>query len=164
MTTNRKPPRVTLGSLATGVTVTAQYNPETLEEVLAVVYSKCKVQGLSHQVLQYEHTDNLSVKFDLAFDALSHEAYDVGQARKWLQSLCYSPKAGGAPPRVLFSWPGLFMLTSVVDKLTFKHKRFAWAGLLEPTWFVVSVALSEIRDTRITSEDVARDGTVRSSA
>ena len=164
------------------VVLSAQYNPEAIEEDLAVAYSEAKVMGLSHKVLQYENTDNYQCSFDLAFDAFgTGSSYGTGNgnfngvkgiplatqitgARNYLMSLCYpseqaSSIKSGAPTRVMFCWPGLISLTAVVKKLKFKHKRFAWYGLdLASTWFICSVTIEEIRDTTLTSEQVAAHG------
>lgn len=169
-----RPPRVTLGALSTGVVMSAQYNPDSLEEDLAVVYQKIKIQGLSHQVLQYEHTENYTASFDLAFDGLSTSlarglSDNIIQARNWLQSLMVSSRqassvATGGPTRVMFIWPGMIGLTCVITKLKFQSKRFAWTGLdVAATWFIVKVTIEEIRDTRLYAEDVAASGTLRTS-
>ncbi len=168
------PPRVTLGALATGKTMSAQYNPETLEEDLAAVYQKVKVQGLSHQVQQYEHTECWAASFDLAFDALSVGesrglSADIRDSRNFLQSLLYPTRGAGsaaanAPTRVMFVWPGMVSLTCVVLTEKFKHKRFSWAGVdLSSTWYVCSMKVDEIRDTRLFADEVAARGTLRSS-
>ena len=143
-----------------------QYNPDALEEDLDVAYQKTKILGMSHDVLQYQHTGSHKVTFDLAFDAFSFVEYDVDAARKRLLSLCY-PKRGagniaaGGPPRLLFVWPGFFSMTCVLEKLKFKHKRFAWVGDPNTTWFVCSVTLQEIRDTRLFGDEVLSKGTRR---
>lgn len=169
-----QPPRVTFGALSTGTTMSAQYNPETLEEDLAVVYQKIKVQGLSHTVLQYEHTESWACSFDLAFDSYSVSlarglSDDIQQARNFLQSMCYPQRGSGniasaAPSRLQFVWPGMISLTAVVNSLKFKHKRFAWTGVdLKSTLFVVSMKIEEIRDTRLYADDVLNRGTQRAS-
>jgi hypothetical protein len=168
------PPRMTIGSLDTGVTLNAMYNPDDWEDTLAAAYQKIKVQGLSHQVLQFEHTENWTATFKLAFDALSASTQrgissDIVASRNWLQSLVY-PKRGagsiaqGAPTRVILFWPGMVSLVAVVTKLKFENKRFSWTGLnLAATWFICSITIEEIRDTRLFSDQVAATGTIRTS-
>lgn len=170
MPTAPRPPRVTLGALSgfRGA-FDAQYNPDSLEETLGAVYAKVKVQGMSHQPMQFEHSENWAASFDLAFDAFSSESYDINMTRNMLQSwVCPQRGSGsiasGAPTRVLFYWPGLITMSTVIMKLKFKHKRFGWPGLdMATTWFVCSVSLEEIRDTRLFADDVERSGTIRSS-
>jgi hypothetical protein len=163
---------MTLGSIDTGDTLAAQFNPESLEEELGAAYQKLKVQGLSHQVKQFEHTEDWTAKFELTFDALSDQSFlgpnpDIQRPRRLLQSWVY-PKPGSgkvltsAPTRVLFVWPGVIIITAVITKMTFKHTRFNFMGAdITPTLFKASLTVEEIRDTLLLASDVLRQGTVR---
>ena len=53
-------------------------------------------------------------------------------------------------------------LTCVVTALSFKYGRFNLDGT--PVQFTAKVALEEVRDVRLLSEDVLQDGTQRSGA
>ncbi len=164
----QRPDRMTITNLVTASTVEMQYNPTEIEETLAVVYAHQVIPGLSHEVLQYTNTKNLAISFDLAFDALANSKdYDVDDAlnaRRFLQSLCYPRRGattirGGAPARSLFVWPNLYTLSTVITSLKIKFTRFALNGT--PTAFVASLQIEEIRDFRLTAEDVLADGTQR---
>jgi hypothetical protein len=183
--TTATPPRVTFQNLANGVTMNAQYNPASFEEDIGAVYQKIKIQGLSHQVLQFEHTENYTAKFDLTFDQFSTGlarglSDNIMTARNNILSWVYPTRAGsgsvasGGPGRIMFVWPLMVSLTGVITKLTFKNKRFAWGGVdpttqtgaqqntgsLVATWFTVSVTLEAIRDTPIYADQIAASGTV----
>ena len=87
--------------------------------------------------------------------------------RRFLLSLCYPSGAAGSivdggPPRVLFVWPELFSMTVVVSGLKIRHTRFARTG--GTTRYFATLTVEEIRDVRITSEDVRRQGTRRSTS
>lgn len=159
------PPKMYLQDLKTLETVEMQFNPEKLEETIAVEWARLKPLGLSHEVLQYDHTGNHKVAFELIFDALAAGGTDrMNVARRFLLSLCYSKKGAqtvsdGEATRVLFVWPGFMSLTSVITSLKFTHTRFNVAAA--PTLSACSVALEEIRDVRLFSEDVREMGTQR---
>ena len=63
---------------------------------------------------------------------------------------------------MLFIWPRFISLTCVITALSFKYSRFRLDGT--PVQFTAKVAFEEIRDVRLYSEDVLRDGTQRSGA
>lgn len=181
------PERMTIFNLKTGFGISAQFNPEELNEKMAAVYNRLAVLGLSHQPMQYQYTENLKVAFDLGFDAMSerdiitqgggamHSAFahtvtpvmqGIQGARRFMMSLLLPSRgaqdvSGGAPPRCQFIWPQLYSITCRVTSLTGTHKRFAMKGL--PTSFVLKVELEEVRDVRLYSEDVFDMGTVRAA-
>lgn len=165
--TKRKPVRMSLANLNTGVSISAQFNPSELEEKISVNYAKLSVLGLSHKPQQYQNTDSLDFDFELAFRSFDDDGNkmdDVAYARRFLMSLCYKRRGsttvvGGAPPRVLFVWPKLISLSAIVTSLTFRHAKFDPDG--PPTQFAVKVGLEEIRDTALFSEDVLANGTLR---
>ena len=167
-TAARRPARMSLANLATGESIEAQFNPSGLEESLEVNWTRQVVPGLSHQPLQFVHTGNDKFNLELLFEALEATGLDdLLLARRFLQSLCYPRRGaqdviGGAPPRVLFVWPTIASLTTVITSLAFKYERFNVAGT--PTRFTVKVSLEEIRDVRLFADDVLRSGTRRSGA
>ncbi len=165
----QKPIRMSIRDLNTGELLEAQFNPTNLDESITVDWARLKPPGLSHEVLQYDHTENYKPgPLELVFDALG-EGWSVdriGEARKFLLSVCYSKSGAqsvreGEATRVLLFWPNLMSLTCVLTSLKIKHSRFNLAG--QPTYFVATVALEEIRDARLFSEDVRNSGTVRSA-
>lgn len=164
-----RPDRMTITDLVSGESVEMQYNPTEIEEGLAVVYGKLTIPGQSHTIGQYTNTGPLGVTFDLAFDALANakdfDWDDAMNARNFLHSLCYAKRGAGsvragAPPRCLFVWPNLYSLTTRIQSLKIRFTRFAKNG--KPTAFSCSCVIEEIRDMRLTSEDVLDYGTQRS--
>jgi hypothetical protein len=124
--------------------------------------------GSSHEKLHYDHTENHKVTFELTYDALTGDGAvdDNLDARKFLMSLCYAKRGArtvreGAPSRILFVWPEMISITAVISELKFKHQRFNAEG--KSTFFKVDVSLEEIRDLRLTSEEVRQNGTQRVS-
>lgn len=182
---------MTLTNVETGLALSAQYNPEELDEQLEADYKRLAVQGLSHEPLQYIQTKNLKIEMELGFDETSTDLIAVSipaqpqlgahnpqpekygaqttpaYMRRFLQSFMYARKEGGdgilgaGTPRALFTWPGLFSVESKITKLSFKHKRFNLA--LKNVIFTVKVSLEESRMTRIYSEDLLARGTERSA-
>lgn len=160
-----RPPRMTITRLDTGASVSAQFNPDEVQEELTVNYAELPVVGLSHRPMQYVGTSNLLLNYDLGFDVLSIEGGSAIAARTFLHSVCYASKQAqgitdGGTPELLFSWPNLYSLVCRMQKLSITFKRFNITGL--PTLFVASVSLSEARVTRLYSEDVLNYGTLRS--
>lgn len=177
---SEQPARVMIGNADTLSWLSAQYNPETVTEQLEAVYKAIEVQGLSHEPLQYDHTRNLTLSFSLNFDGLtgrlvmfsdgplqqvtSIEDGTPERARRFLHSLFYprqgaSNVAGGAPPKTLFVWPGLFSLLGRMTKLQINHKRFE--SSMKSSWFTAELGFTEARVNRLTSEDVLAFGTQR---
>ena len=170
--------RMSITDLTTLEEVEMQFNPSELTETVRIDWARLRIPGLSHERLQFNHTENYKATFRLIFDALTENSSGISirrgndaarnlDTRNFLMSLCY-PKQGaatvsdGEAPRVLLVWPNLISLTAKIDELKFHHSRFALDGT--PTFFEVDITLEEIRDTRLTSEDVRASGTQRSSS
>lgn len=162
------PARMHLVDLSTGEDLEVFFNPEQLEEELQVAYARLTVPGLSHQPLQYTNTGNQGVTLDLyARGNTPGERVLIEDFRRFLQSLCYPRgNAGtiddGAPPRVLFVWPLVWTWTCKVTSLRITSTQFSQDGRISR--YVASVTLEEIRDVRLTSDDVRRHGTRRSAS
>lgn len=162
----RRPARILIANKSTGKSITAQFNPTEFEEALDVDWARHTIPGLSHQPLQFVHTGNTKFTMELNFVAITaEELKQIHFARRFLQSLCYPPRGaadvtGGGPPRALFIWPNVVSLNCVINSLAFKYTRFNLDGT--PVAFTVKVALEEIRDVRLLSEEVLEDGTERS--
>lgn len=155
----KRPARGTLGNVETGETLSFQFNPDEVKEELSVDFTRLAPIGYSHKPLQFKGTDNRTMGFELVFDAMSENGGvdRINSARRFLMSLCYPMKtagdvASGGPPRALLIWPGLGKLTGRITKVGFTHKRFNQQ--LKPTLSIANIAIEEIRDTRIFSEDV----------
>lgn len=164
----QRSPKMYLQDLKTLEIMEAQFNPAKLDEVIAIAWNDLVIPGLSHARKQYSHTKNHAISFELIFDSLAAgNVIDLDDARKFLISICYSKKGAqnvqdGEATRVLFVWPNLFSLTCVVTNLKMSHTAFNLQG--RPIYTTATLALEEIRDARLFSEDVRNDGTQRTSA
>lgn len=161
------PDRLSIVNLANGEQLDAQFNPEELQETLGAVYARQAVPGLSHQVKQFVHTEDLVTTFTLYFSSYPgpvRHALNM-RARRFLMAACHPRSVGagsisrGGAPRLLFVWPELYALTCVLTKVTFAHKIFRRAGA--PVAFTCGVTLEEIRDAFVGMEDVLQLGTER---
>ncbi len=168
-TAGQTPARMSIANVSSGDSIDAQFNPTEFEEALEVNWARQTVPGLSHQPLQFIHTGNTKFTLELNFEVQdpTTDLDQIHHARRFLQSLCYPRRGaedviGGGPPRVLFVWPKVVSLTCVVTALSFKYGRFNLDGT--PVQFTAKVALEEVRDVRLLSEDVLQDGTQRSGA
>lgn len=161
---------MSLGNLATGDSLVMQYNPEGLNEKLEAVFNELIIQGQSHPQLQYGSTKaHTFPSVKLSFDRLISQGpgglrYDTAKARRWLLSIMYSSRASkdvasGAPPRILFVWPGLISMRCHVGSLELDNWRFGLDG--KPTGFHATLEMKEVRDVRIYMEDVLASGTER---
>jgi hypothetical protein len=126
------------------------------------------VPGMSHQPLQFINTGNLTFPLDLYARAFSfQDRVAIEDFRRFLHSLCYPKGDAGTiddktPPRVLMVWPHVWSITCVVTSLKIVATSFAIDGRISR--YMATVSLEEIRDGRLTSEDVRRHGTRRSPA
>lgn len=144
----------------------AHFNPSEMRETIKAIWSEIPIPGMSHKRLQYHLTENVPFQFDLHFDALQMTGAStyrglegpagVSQARRFLQSLCFARSGEQAPPRVLFFWPNFLSITCVVTQEDWRYTMFQTDGT--PRRFTCSMLLKEIRDTRLLSGDVLRDG------
>ena len=163
----QRPARMSIANVSTGDYVEAQFNPTEFEESLEVNWARQTVPGLSHQPLQYVNTGNVKFPLELNFEVQdpTTDLDAIQRARRFLLSLCYPRRgaadvASGGPPRALFIWPNVVSLTCVITALSFKYSRFNLEGT--PVQFVAKVSLEEIRDVRLSSEDVLASGSQRS--
>ena len=161
------PQKVQLVNIEVDKTLDAQFNPTEFEEQLGVNYSKMTVPGLSHQVIQYTNTENVSYSLELFFDATDlgiQGSARILESRRFLYAACH-PLAtpgrivGGGAPRILFIWPDMISLMCVMTKLSFKYTRFN--KYLGPTAYTANVTLEEIRSSLVTMEEVLENGTTR---
>lgn len=164
------PTRMQLTNLATNDTLSVQFNPTEFEEALGANYAKLAVPGLSHQVLQYGYTENVTYNLELFNNAVGNGAEGrdrIMAARTFLYAAVHPQsdvsgirKAGA--PRILFSWPDTIALTCVITKLSFRYTNFDFFG--RPSAYTASVALEEVRDSFVSMNDILTAGTQRSSA
>lgn len=159
------PPKLTLTNITSGSTLEVMFNPSELEEQLTANWSELTVPGLSHQVLQYSHTTNEQFTLELFWRATTRAEFEtIAMARRWLKSVLYPRQgaedvAGGAPPRVLVVWPGMLSMQCVVRSLRFRHQMFN--KYARSRVYTATAQCSEIRDVRLTMEDVLDDVSLR---
>ncbi len=165
-----RPDRVTIGSVLTRETLEAEFNPVEFTEKVRPMYARIAPLGNSHLVLQYTHTENHSVDFDLAFSVFTREMSQtqalakIQDARRFLLSLCYASKRSqtvveAKPSDVLFVWPTMIAFTTVITDLKIKHTDFNKRAT--STRFVASITIDENRTTKLFAEDVRSGGTMR---
>lgn len=149
----------------------AQFNPTEFEIALKAVYKDHAIPGMSHQLKQFSHTDNISLKFDLFFQVMDNPARldprqglftvdDRARAEAFLFSLCV-PRgdislARNRPPSVMVAWPGFLTFEAVMLDVSFKYTEFSARG--QPTQVTASCSMSEIRDLRYTSTQAREQG------
>ena len=162
------PDRLALANLVTGDVLELQFNPEELTEKVEAIYARLQVQGMSHELMQYGGTKNLTMECTAKFDAATNYRggkFDIAWARRFLMSSVYAPKStasvvgASAPSSILFMWPNLF---TMVTKLTVYSGRlwtFRHDGSLM-RWDA-KLTFEECRDYRLWAEDVYEQGTQR---
>lgn len=150
-------------------------NPSGLEESIGVNWKRQSVVGFSHPILQFASTDAHSLpgvdfyvdRYQMSRDLGKNvTAKDFLAFKRFCQSLTVPPRgaenvAGGSPPRVLFVWPEVVSLVCVVANVSIRYERFAHDG--SPVAYRVRVDFLEIRDSRMTSEEIFDDGSQRAS-
>ena len=161
-----RPPRISMGNLRTGEIVEMPLFPESFNEEISVSWSKLQILGMSHEPKQYSNTGNYRIPgLILPFQSLDAEVIDrYHDIRNFLMSLTVPPegasdiRSGGAD-RIMFFWPQMISMTCNIESLRFSHERFNRFG--RSTSFRATIDLEEIRDVRLTSEDVRVSGTRR---
>ena len=181
-TLSQEAPKVRFINLENREEVVAQFNPPNLDESVSVSYARLPILGMSHQAMQYQYTDNYKTTIELFWCSI-HDNLRGGsgpqpdgpfsiisshkESRNKLLSWCYPKKdagsiAGGAPPRLLFVWPGQISFTCIITQLTFKTTHWDVQG--NPVQWSSSVAIEEIRDARLSQSEVRQFGTLRGSS
>lgn len=163
---DERPPAMSITNLVTGETLSAQFNPEELDEKLEAQYERQKVQGHSHQPLQYSNTTNQTISFTLIFDDIAdnREQVAIEEARKFLLSCLYpvltvESHVQQAPPLLHFFWPGIFSIVAKLTSLDGKHTLFKYNATMR-RW-EVKITLEEVADAKIYSSRVRTYGTLR---
>jgi hypothetical protein len=156
------PPKLYLQDLGTLERLDAQFNPSSFDNSIRVNWTKQKIPGLSHQKFQYDNTENEKINLELIFDSFfTNDVSKLEDATRFIASLCYR-KGDGSMSRFLVLWPNVLSLVCVIDgDLKFKTTRFN--SNAARTYVTITLPLSEIRDTRLTSEDVRSVGLQRHS-
>jgi hypothetical protein len=164
------PVRGLVCNLRTGEAMSFLLNPTELREQVQVNYSRLQVPGLSHEILQFSSTGNVTLPVELYLNKYFARAVsaeddpDILAFKRFLQALTVpaggaSDVASGGPPRALLVWPGLVSLTCVVTSLEFRYEQFGARG--EVLVYRAQVNFEEIRDVRMTSEEMRVQGSLR---
>lgn len=155
-----KPPRCFLVNVTTAESLDCLFNPTQLAEKVQVNWNRLQVPGLSHQVLQFQGTGNRqfsAVEFylDKVFAAEQPGDTDIMEFRRFLRSLTVPPEGtdgvpATAPPRVLFIWPGVLSVETVLTDVEFQYRQFGSNGAV--LVYAATCSFEEILDARVTSE------------
>lgn len=166
---NARPPRVVFKNLQTRELVSAPYVPNQFTEEVSTNWARLESIGQSHSTLHYVNTDNYALKgIEFYFNAESiQEAEEIHDIRRFLMAACYAPAQAGsifasAPPRILMVWQQMIRMTFIIENLKIDHQKFNKKGLT--TRYVAKMDLTEIRDLRLTSNEVRVVGTKRDEA
>lgn len=155
---------VTIGNLATGEFIIAQYSPMKVSEELSSMFEELKVLGLSHQPLQYSGTTNHKLSLALEFHGAPSLQQTAAQQRRFLLANHYPARASRdgrstGPSGIVVDWPNLFSLVCAQMTTKIEHTVFLPSGA--PQRFEATLTFAELRDVRLYAEDVSRIGTVR---
>jgi len=137
-----------------------QFNPRKLPEKLKAVWTAHTVPGMSHQPLQYSHTENLAFTLELVWVVRNddHQA-KMQEARGFLQSLMVPWKGHTSPPRALLNWPKMVSLNVVVTE--FEGEGSVFDKDLGAVVYTAKLSCQEIRDARYYGDDVLKTGPMR---
>lgn len=155
--------KMSLVNLATAEPFEVMFNPTDFEEKVSVKWKRVAIPGMSHELLQYENTSNVTFGFEFFCRATNRETKQLTMDfRNFILALCYPSEGAtsvptGAPPRVLVVWPRLLSMTCVVQNVAFKNEAFDPTDL-SLLRLKANVDFEEIRDVRLTSESVRTHG------
>lgn len=155
--------------------IKAGFNPSEIQTSIKAQWAEHVIPGRSDRPMHYVSTENLSMKFELFWDAampglrggavnpdaskLTGEGITpIDKARNFVMALPY-PLAStatiqlNAPPRVLFFWPGYLSLTGVVMSVDIRDEDW-WAvpNGVQLRRFRASFDVRAIRDVRSQSK------------
>jgi hypothetical protein len=160
------PRRMSLANVETGETRVMQFNPTKVTISIEAFYNRLKSPGASHEELQYSNTGNTRCTFRASLDGRAQGAPDVNDFLNYFLANLSPPEDAstvttGAPPRVLFSWPGWIALVTRQPKLTANATRFSPEG--PPDYLELDFELEESRTSRLGSGLVRRSGLRRAA-
>lgn len=145
-------------------TMPALINPDTFQERLGANYSLGNVLGLSHQSIQYTHTESRTIPMELQISELvlvqkgwAGRVTDLMQWKKFFQSLVVPTVLGLAPPQIKIVWPeAKLAFTGVVRSVEVTYESFAPTG--RPMAYVISLEFLEVARRLMTSSRVRAHG------
>lgn len=177
--TTARPPRCLLVNVITGETMECLFNPTQISEKLQVNWNRLSVPGLSHQVLQFQSTGNRQLSgvefyldrfFASKQPGWSHTSCaarpcdlgspDIMEFRSFIRALTVPPAGtedvpDTAPPRMLFIWPNVVTVETVVTDVEFQYRQIATDGKV--LVYSATVSFEEILDVRVTSEQLREE-------
>lgn len=139
-----------------------QINPNQVKVNGQANWPRIAVPGLSHEVLQYSHTNSRELSFQLQWSALESVRRNrltklrddpnrpgttriVNQYRHFLASFLQPLERGFAPSRARLVWPDFMHILGVITKINFNFTKFASSG--SPMAFNANIDIVEIRTT-----------------
>lgn len=161
-------PKLVITNLYSGDELIAQFNPSTLREQLGANWSRLQVPGLSHERLQFVHTENFKLNLAMQFRAdQQSELVSIHRARRLLLSWCYPREVandvvGGGAPRLLLTWPKMLAMGCVLTAVSIEHTLFTVDA--QSRRFLATLQLEEIRDVAVFFQDVVEDSDLRFGA
>lgn len=137
-------------------------NPAQVKVNGVANWPRIAVPGLSHEVMQYSHTNSRELSFQLQWSALEslrrngmHALRDspgrpgsvrvITQYRHFLYSFLQPLERGLAPSRARLVWPDFLHIVGVITKVNFTFTKFASSGA--PMAFSADIDMVEHRVT-----------------
>jgi hypothetical protein len=160
--------KVTLVNMRTMEEQPVLANPQDLETALEVNWNNLVVPGLSHEILQYRNTSNVSFPLALECTEFDFSREVMDDFERFLEACCY-PDYGaqgilqGAPPNILIVWPKVLSMTVVIKSFNVKRTQFA-ADDGRCIRYTANLKVEEKRDGRLGASDVRARGMRRSAA
>ncbi len=162
------PPKASFFNLSSGEIKDFFFNPTTLEQNMGTAnYDRVSYPGLPHQRLAYQGNTNPTVALEIYVDKIfldqaNQRSIDVVDFKKYLQALMLPVEGdgltvGSAPPRVIFAWPNVVHFTAVARSLVFQNRTFS-QETAEVLIYTATLTLEEVRDVRLSSEEVRQGG------
>lgn len=158
-------PKMMVINIASNESVSVQFNPTEFQTKIRAVWVKQIMPGLSHEPLQFSHTENQSFSFELFYRASTiEEQATLMRVQNFFQALCIpTSRLGGgtgAPPRAIFVWPNYVSMQVVLEEVTLNPEMFDSTG--QPIHLTIAVQLQEIREVRMLSSEIRDIGMQRS--
>lgn len=137
-------------------------NPETFSERVGVTYAKDNVLGLSHQVIQYTHTESRTIPLEIYISLhiliqknLGHKVEDLLAWRDSFRALTVPVALGLAPPTVKVIWPNAKLkFEGVVESMDTTYESFTDEG--HPMSYTLSLDFLATPSTFMTSGSFTR--------
>lgn len=153
------PPKMSLGNVATGEAIEAQYNPRDVKMAVEAFYNRVRGPGQVGEEMQFGGTGNIKTSFELTFNGLVERGPELLDVEAYLFSLLHPKRRvggvnSGAPPLIVFSWPGWIMLVTRMPKLEQTTTIFTRNG--KPAYQTYRVELETQYTRRIGQEDIRR--------